>query len=237
MSRVAVVHEQAQVRELYTAVLAGRGHGVLDLPTTAAAGSDLHACDVVVIHVPDGPAGLGQVLRVLEHTGASTTVAIDDDEPDRTRALEAAGVDEVLVGPVTLRALVETVDRHLQPRARRTGGELLLVQHDSAAATTRPGVRGTADRRGRHILLSAGSIDVAVHVFDRERGLRLRGDIAGAPEPVLAHVRLDQPTGRWATRTDASGTFELLAVAPGPTDLTVEGRGWSVAGHLDVGLS
>jgi DNA-binding response OmpR family regulator len=238
VSRVAVLHQDDRVRELYRTVLQSRGHGVL--ATTVDMGvddPDIRGCDLVVVQASDGEGGLRRLTPLLTELTGPIVCMDDDPDPTRDRWFASAGVVTVLHGPVSLRRLVDTVETHL-PAARGSGSTGAVrnaqVQHDSARPTLRVDARGAIDRRGRHLLLAAEDLEVALHCFPRSRGLRVRGKVIGAPHPVLARVALVHPDGLIETRTDALGRFDLEPVTPGSSTLDISGRDWSLQAAVDL---
>jgi hypothetical protein len=241
MIRIGLFHGVPRVRTLYAAVLRGRGYAVMTgpLPTDVPLRGSPD-CDLLVIQVPDGPAGLAR-LEPLQT--ATPTVCIDDDaDPARDRWLAAHGFHQVLHGPIRLRDLVEAIEDGLDARRpappRWTADQTVArVARDSRDDGGRLlDTRGTAPQVGRHLLLEAGDIQVAVHCFPRDARLRLIGTVVGVEEPVLARVELAHGDGIDRTRTDEAGRFEFTAVGTGAARLRVDGRGWALDAPVELVL-
>jgi hypothetical protein len=225
------------VRELYAAVLRGRGYAVVtgSLPTSLP-GRGWQDCDLLVIQVPDGPAGLARIAALQDTV---PTVCIDDDpDPSRDRWLASRGFDRVLHGPIRLRDLVEVIEAALGDRhpLRWTAHQTVTrIVHDSRDDQRQPlDTRGATPRAGRYLLLEAADIQVAVHCFPRDARLRVIGTVIGIDEPVLARVELEHDDAIGRTRTDESGRFEFRGIVPGEARLRIDGRGWAVDAALDL---
>jgi CheY-like chemotaxis protein len=237
MIRIGLFHEVPRVRALYEAVLRGRGYAVVagTLPTAMPL-RGWQDCDLLVTHVPDGPAGLAR-LEALAPT--IPTVCIDDDaDPGRDRWLASHGFDRVLHGPIRLRDLVEAIEDALDDRhpPRWTADQTMArLVRDSRDDTTRMlDARGAAPTAGRHLLLEAADIRVTIHCFPRADRLRVIGTVIGIGEPVLARVELEHGDAIARTRTDEGGRFELGDVTPGDARLRIDGRGWAVDAALEL---
>lgn len=237
MIRIGLLHEVPRVRALYEAVLVGRGHAVvvgsLMDPTAIAiptSGRDWHDCDLLVVHVPDGQQGLDRLAAL--HSTVPVVCIDDDTDPARERWLAAHGFEQVLHGPIRLRDLVEAIEvaiTKLQAPRWTADQTVARVVHDSRERAGRSlDKRGHAPRAGRHLLLEADALQVAIHLFPRDTRLRLVGTVAGTDEPVLARVGLAHGSAIGRTRTDVAGRFEFGDVVPGPARLRVDGRGWAI---------
>jgi DNA-binding response OmpR family regulator len=237
--RVGLLHDDVRIRDLYRTILEARGYGVLATTCARAARDpELHGCDLLVVQVRDGPAGLAQIAPLFAHDGPGVVCVDDDPDPRRDRRLGAMGAVAVLHAPVSLRSVVDAVDAH-SPAEERPQQDATVhsarVLRDSARRDPVRQVRGVTDRRGRHLLLVSDDLEVALHCFPRSRGLRVAGNVMGAREPVLAGVALSHRDGILETWTDPLGRFELDGVPPGPVALDIRGRGWSLQADIDLG--
>ena len=239
MTTIGLLHRDRRVRELYQALLQGRGYGVVAREAAEWTPDVVAGCDVLVVHVEDGAPGLLAALEVLRDAEVAVLAIDDDPEPARRRALQARGVARVLDGPVRLRDLIDAVTGlvgtpapHQQPPAEGS----LRVLGDSARHRPLQDVRGDQRGPGHHLALAGDGLDVSVHSFRRGRALRVVGTITGPPEPVLARVRMDHASGTATARTDPHGRFVLTEVAPGPVRLQIEGRCCSLTADVEVGV-
>lgn len=238
MTRVCLLHRDRRIRELYAAVLAGRGYGVVACAPSEWT-SDLTAgCEVLVVHVGDGTPGLLAAIEVLRAADAAVLAIDDDPELARDRALLEQGAVRVLAGPVRLRDLVDAVESIMGMSSRHEGltaHRSLHVLRDSARHGLLPDVRGEQRRPGHHLVLTGDGLDISLHSFPRGQQLRVVGTVTGPEEPVLAQVRLDHASGTASTRSDPQGRFILIGVAPGAARLLVEARSCMVTAEVEVG--
>jgi hypothetical protein len=238
MTSVALLHQDARIRELYQTVLQARGHGVV----TATVVDGVHdpairRCELIVAQAADGQQGLNRLRPLLVEPLGALVCLDDDPDPFRDRWFTAMGFVAVLHGPVSLRCLVDAVDAHVpdEPgRAQRGAVRSARLRRDSSQPERRSDFRGTVDRRGRHLLLASDDLEVALHCFPRQGSLRVRGRVVGASHPVLAEVVLSHPEATMETRTDAVGRFEFEPVTPGLSALEIRGRGWSLHANVEL---
>jgi hypothetical protein len=238
MSTVGLLHRDRRVRALYQALLEGRGYGVVAREPAGWTSAAAVGCDLLVVHVGDGPPGLLAAIEVLRDAEVAVLAIDDDPEPARHRALRVRGAARILDGPVRLRDLVDAVTELVGTPETSQGSPAegsLSVLRDSARNRPLQDVRGDHRGAGHHLALAGDGLAVSVHSFRRGRALRVVGTITGPSEPVLARVRMDHPSGTASTRTDAQGRFVLTEVAPGPVRLWIEGRGCSLTADIEVG--
>jgi hypothetical protein len=238
MTTIGLLHRDRRVRALYQALLEGRGYGVVAREPATWTSEAAVRCDVLVVHVGDGTAGLRAAIDVLRDAEKPVLAIDDDPEPARRRALRIRGAARILDGPVRLRDLVDAVTELVgTPAARQEphAGGSLRVLRDSARQPLLQDVRGDQRGSGHHLALAGDGLDLSLHSFRRGRALRVVGTITGPPEPVVARVRMDHASGTAIARTDTQGRFVLKEVAPGPVRLRIEGDGCALTADVEVG--
>lgn len=238
MTTIGLLHRDRRVRDLYQALLEGRGYGVVAREPAEWTSDAAVGCDVLVVHVGDGTSGLLAAIEVLRDADVAVLAIDDDPEPARHRALRARGATRVLDGPVRLRDLVDAVTELVgtpgtseEPPAEGS----LRVLRDSARHRLLQDVRGDQRGPGHHLALAGDGLELGLHSFRRGPALRVVGTITGPPEPVLARVRMDHASGTATARTDTHGRFVLTEVAPGPVRLRIEGRCCALTADVEVG--
>lgn len=239
MTTIGLLHRDRRVRELYQALLEGRGYGVVARTPAEWTSEAAVGCDVLVVHVADGTPGLLAAIEVLRDADVAVLAIDDDPEPARRRALRVRGAARVLEGPVRLRDLVDAVTELVgtseTSQEPLTEGSLRVLR-DSSRHQPLQDVRGDLRGAGHHLALAGDGLDVSLHSFRRGRTLRVVGTITGPPEPVLARVRMDHASGTATARTGTQGRFVLTEVAPGPVRLRIEGRCCALTADVEVGV-
>lgn len=238
MTTIGLLHRDRRVRDLYQALLEGRGYGVVAREPAGWTSEMAVGCDLLVVHVGDGTPGLLAALEVLRRAEVPVLTIDDDPEPSRHRALRVRGAERVLDGPVRLRDLVDAVTELVAIPAASQEPPVegrMRVLRDSSDHRPLQDVRGDRRGTGHHLALAGDRLDVSVHSFRRGRALRVVGTITGPPEPVLARVRIDHASGTSTARTDPQGRFVLTEVTPGPVRLRIEGRSCALTADVEVG--